>query len=69
MKSVVHNISSIIEERGYKKSSIAKKAGYSNKQFSDFLHGRRTIKATDVYSIAKALEVTPNDLFGITKAG
>lgn len=65
MKSVVQNINLIIKERGLKKSAIAKKAGYSAHQFSDFLHGRRIIKASDIYSIAKALEVTPNDLFGI----
>lgn len=72
MKSVVQNINNIINVRGLKKSAVAKRAGYSAHQFSDFLHGRRTIKASDIYSIAKALEVTPNELFGIdpiTKAG
>ncbi|MEE1154809.1 MAG: helix-turn-helix transcriptional regulator [Acutalibacteraceae bacterium] len=65
MNSVVYNINRIIKERGLKKNVVAEKAGYSANQFSAFLHGRKTIKASDVYSIAKALEVTPNDLFGI----
>lgn len=65
MNSVVYNINRIIKERGLKKNVVAEKAGYSANQFSAFLHGRKTIKASDVSSIAKALDVTPNDLFGI----
>ena len=66
MNTVIHNINIIIGDKGLKKKSVADKAGYTRQQFSDLLNGRRTIKSDDVLRIAIALEVTPNDLLGIT---
>jgi DNA-binding Xre family transcriptional regulator len=66
MNTVIHNIKIIISNKGLKKKSVADKAGYTKQQFSDLLNGRKTIKSDDVLRIAIALEVTPNDLFGIT---
>lgn len=70
MKSiVVHNARRIINERGFKNKAIAEKAGYTEKQFSNMLNGRRTITSTDVLRLSNALGVTPNDLFGFTNVG
>lgn len=62
---ITDNVKRIIESKGYKQKSIAQKAGYSQKQFSDMMCGRRVIGGYDVLRIANALEVTPNDLFGM----
>lgn len=53
----------IIGERGLKQGAVAERAGMSNQMLSDMLNGRRLIKARDVLALAKALDVTPNDLF------
>lgn len=60
---VAENTRRIINERGLKNNAIAKKAGFSEKQFSAILTHRRVIKDVDVIAIANALEVTPNELF------
>ena len=66
-KSIVaENIKNIIAEKCFSKSAIAKKAGYDIKIFSNMLNGRKVIKDTDVARIANALDVEPNDLYGIT---
>jgi len=59
------NVRSIIDERGFKHKAVAEKAGLSAKQFSDILNGRRSVDAIELWNIANALGVTPNDLFGI----
>ena len=60
------NISRIIQETGVKQCVIAERAGYTKQQFNSMLNGRKIIKATDILRIAKALNVTPNDLYGIS---
>lgn len=62
---IAENVESIITERGLKKVAVAQKAGFSVQQFSAMLRGRRVIKDTDITAIAIALDVTPNELFGI----
>ncbi len=57
------NTKRIISERGLKQCAVAARAGYSDKQFSALLNGRKIIKDTDVIAIANALDVTPNELF------
>lgn len=65
---VAENTKSIIEESGYRQNAIAEKAGYPSQMFNEMLNGRRLIKPWDVTNIAKALEVTPNQLYGIEQA-
>ena len=65
LSTIADNIRQIISERCLKQSSVARKAGYTVVQFSAILCGRKTIKADDIIRIAKALEVTPNELFGV----
>lgn len=60
---VAVNTKTLIKKSGYKQSAIAKKAGYSESQFSAMLNGRKIIRDTDIAPIAKALGVTPNHLF------
>ncbi|WP_281550199.1 helix-turn-helix domain-containing protein [Murimonas intestini] len=59
------NIKKIIRNSKYKQSAIADLAGYNYRTFSNMLNGRKVITDTDVMNIANALEVEPNDLYGI----
>ena len=61
----VENTRRIIARRGYKDKAIAEKIGVSANQFSSMMNNRKIITADDVMAIANALEVTPNELFGI----
>ncbi len=61
---IAANTKRIIADRGLKQRAVAVKAGFSEKQFSALMNGRRIIKDTDVMAIAIALDATPNDLFG-----
>ena len=63
--NVSDNVRRIIRDRGLKHRAVASRAGFSEQQFSSILNRRRVIKDIDVIAIAKALDVTPNDLFGI----
>ena len=57
-------IEQIIKEKGLKKCVVAARANMTTQAFSDILNGKRLIKVNDIVVIAKALDVTPNDLFG-----
>ncbi len=65
MSNVIVNIKNIIAEKGYKQAAIAKKSGFTTKNFSELLCGRKTFKAEYVNPICNALDVTPNELFGV----
>lgn len=59
-------IKRIIDSKGLKQKSVAIKAGYTEQQFSNLLNGRKIFSAYDVLRIANALDVMPNDLFGLS---
>jgi len=67
MSAVSENIKKFIHDKGYKQYVIAKKAGYTEQQFNHLLNGRKKITDVDIIRIAKVLEVTPNELFGLEK--
>lgn len=70
VKSVIaKNTKRIINDKGLKHVAVAARAGFSTQQFSALLNNRKVIKDTDVIAIANALEVTPNDLFGVSENG
>lgn len=54
----------IMKERCMKQAAVATAAGYSPREFNDLLKGRRKFKAADVVPICRALDITPNFLFG-----
>jgi len=57
-------IYSIMTEKKMKQSLVAQAAGYNPKVFNAMLRNRKLIKSDDIPRICKALEVTPNSLFG-----
>lgn len=61
---VSKNIKRIISEGGLKQKVIAERCGYSEQEFSAMMCGRKKIYADEnIPTIARALGVTPNDLF------
>lgn len=62
------NIQSIIKNKGLKHSFVAEKLGMSASAFSYRLNSSSTIKSEDVLKLCKALDVTPNELFGYESA-
>lgn len=68
-KSIVaQNVKMILKERCLSQGAIANKAGYDGKVFSNMMNNRKIITDVDVANIARALEVTPNKLFGVGEA-
>ncbi len=66
MNLIIQNTKAILESRGLKQKTFAQKAGYSEQQLSRKLAGHSPITWEDVLKIANALELTPNDLYGIS---
>lgn len=60
---VAENAKRIIKERGLKQNAVAIKAGYTPKAFNNLVNGKKTMRETDIFLIAKALDVEPNQLF------
>lgn len=61
--SVAFGIQSIIRQKGYIQGAIAEKAGFSDQQFSDMLYGRKVIRADFLVPIAKAMDVTIQEIY------
>lgn len=57
------SVKEIIKEQGLKQCVVAKRAGFSERKFSDMLNGRYIAKADDIPAICSALGITPNELF------
>ena len=61
---LVNNIKSIINKKGFKQGAIAKKANFTESEFSNMLNERRKlIRAEYLPKIAYALGVEVNELF------
>lgn len=67
------NIRRIMADKGMKQRAVAEKADISAKDLSAMLNGRKQILSAYINPIARALGVTPNELFAEddtpTKAG
>lgn len=67
LEFVIQYVRKIIKKKCLLQGAVGKRAGYNNKAFSNMLNGRKIITDVDVIKIANALEVEPNDLYGIAK--
>ena len=65
---VAENIEKICNEKGFRQGFIAEKAGIQPKRYSDMINGRCIIKPFQIWKIANALDVTVNDIFGLTNS-
>ncbi len=64
MSVVSENVERIIREKGLKKGYVAHRAGLKANTLSSMLHGRKRITDEHVATLARALECTPNELYG-----
>lgn len=62
------NTLQIITEKGLKKCKVAEKSGIKNSRFSKIIHEKLEPDSKEIISICNTLEITPNDLFGISKS-
>ncbi|MDE5738488.1 MAG: helix-turn-helix domain-containing protein [Oscillospiraceae bacterium] len=62
---MIINTRKFLQNKGLKQKAFAEMAGYTEQQFSRMMTGRDIIAWDDILKIANALEVTPNDLYGI----
>ena len=65
MSIVMTNVRRIICERGLKQCAVANKAGYTYQQFNNLMNDRKVVTDEDVVRLTSALDVTPNELFGL----
>lgn len=68
MSVIARNARIIINEKGLRHNYVAEKAGIDKKLFSALLTGRKIMREEHIVSIAKALDVTPNQLFEPSQA-
>lgn len=61
--NITANIRNAIHDKGLLQGVVASKAGFSPKQFSSMLAGRKIIRAEYIPRIAEALQCTPNELY------
>lgn len=66
MNPIIKNTKAILQKRGLKQRAFAEKAGYTEQRFSRKMSGYSPITWEDILKIANALELTPNDLYGIS---
>ena len=60
-------IASYIRLSGLKQKAIAERAGYSERQLSAMLNGKRKLWADDYERLCSALGKTPNDFMDVIK--
>ena len=63
---IIENLRYILREKGMKQKHLAEKADISEKTMSAMMNGRREIHHEEIVRICNAIEVTPNDLYGIS---
>ncbi len=66
MQAVIDNVKTLIRAKGLKQKFVAEKMGISPQEFSNILTGRKKFETEHVVPICNALNITANDLFGIT---
>lgn len=62
---VLENIRRLIAEKGLKQKFVASSIGMTEQEFSNLMTGRMLLRVEHVPEIAKALGVTPNDIYGV----
>ena len=62
--SFADNAYKIMRDKKMNQSAVARAAGFSPKTFNAMLRGRKIVRQEFITPICRALEVTPNELFG-----
>lgn len=56
------NLKAVIRNKGYKQTIVAKKSNMSASMLSQVLNKERKLEANELFSICKAIEMTPMEL-------
>ena len=65
---IISNIKNLITSKGLKQGVVAEWAGFTPQEFSNILNDRRKLlRVEHVPAIAKAIGVSINDLYGLSK--
>lgn len=67
--TVLDNLKTLIVKKGLKQGFVAEQSGFTDQEFSNILNRRMLLRAEYLPDIAKALNVTPNEIFGIQEEG
>ncbi len=69
MADIRDQISRIIQDKAYKQSTIAQRAGMSSDQFCAILKKRRKLEANELFRVCDALRMSPEAVasYGIKK--
>lgn len=62
-KVIASNIRRLLDDRGIKHCKVAESLGMTKSVFSGMLNGRKTIQASYIPNIVKAIGCTYEDLF------
>ncbi|MCC8182516.1 MAG: helix-turn-helix domain-containing protein [Clostridiales bacterium] len=63
-RDVSHRIYQLLTAKCKSQAAVARAAGLSPKHFNNILRGQQTLRPEYVVPVCKALECTPNELFG-----
>lgn len=63
--SVPDNLKRILKRKGMKQSVFSKALGIPRQRITDIISGRRLVYPSEIMQMAKALDVSPNELFGM----
>lgn len=66
---IAEAIKDTISEKGLVQKAVARRAGFTEQQFSDMMTGRKIIRACDLGTIAKALGVEVAELYAAGQRG
>lgn len=65
MSKITENVNRIIQDKGLNPDDIARMVGITVKNFRQMLDGRKALPTRYIIPLCNALQVTPNELFGM----
>jgi DNA-binding Xre family transcriptional regulator len=68
MDIIIGNVKKIIANKGLKYKAVAAKANINERRFYRIMQGVAEVNCTELAQICSALDVEPNDVYGINKS-
>lgn len=65
---IANTVKTIVKNSELKQRAIAERCGYTEKQFSSVINGRKLITAEDIVKLCNGLGITPNELCGFDES-
>lgn len=67
MEKIVANLRSIISNTGLKYKAVAEQSGINVGRFYRIIQGSTELTCDEIASLCRTLNITPNELYGITR--